>query len=382
MSVYSGAGLAGETLSGTVLNEPIELIDSAQQSIPVEDGVGAEETEHVPLFVAAVKGCDMKCWYCTEHGEGRSLERGRLSDEATMEAIQAGYESGIRSFRFTGGEPTLRPGLGSLMEATQNLGPDVRIAITTNGSDLESLLPTLERLESPSVFLSVDSYDDITDQTAAQNLKIEKWLSPKLRDLIDQMPENVQTRINYVLTATNRDQLPKLIDFAVEKGIDLKIFELLLRDYFYAQGQTMHEAFADQYVSVREMLPEMAAKYGVTSSYAGTGGKGIPMSSFTIGESKIVFFDSAGGSHYGDACNDCVFFPCQEGFYAMTLDANGVVHPSGCSNIGTYVNIAQASQAERVDVFSRMGEMIGAATMRTDIPNILASLTKGLPKPD
>jgi MoaA/NifB/PqqE/SkfB family radical SAM enzyme len=333
------------------------------------------ELPPLPLFVAVNRGCDMQCWYCTEHGENRSVERGRLLGQELDDTLAAAYDSGVRTFRFTGGEPTLLGPLGDIMLNTQALGEDVRVALTTNGSGLERLLPTLEKLQNPSVFISVDTYDDRRDDTQGEGKKLDKWLSPKIREIIDKMPENVQTRMNFVLTAANKEELPKLIDYAVEHKIDVKIFELLLRDYYYVSGNTTQQAFMKEYRSVRTLLPEFTAKYGAPIPYPGTGGRGMPMFSFQAGESKIVCFDSNAGSHYGDVCDTCPLFPCQEGLYALTLDSNGVLHPSGCPNEETYVNIAASSAEERKEAFKHIANMVGQATLRPDVPNILTLLS-------
>lgn len=334
-----------------------------------------DEYNSLPLFVAVNRGCNMQCWYCTEHGENRSIERGRLQGKELMNAISAAYEAGIRTFRFTGGEPTLLPALGEMMRATQSLGDGVRVALTTNGTALAKLAPTLEQLRAPSVFISIDSYDDMREETGQYGIKLDKWLSPELRFVIEHIPDNVQLRINCVLTAANKDQLPKLIDYAIERQIDIKIFELLLRDYFYAAGQTSREAFTNQYVSIQELLPWLREEYGEPSVYAGTGGRGMPMFAFKAGNSQIVCFDSIVGSHYGVVCNSCPAYPCQEGLYGLTLDSNGVLHPSGCTNRRTYINITRSNRAERVKAYKRIVSMISGATFRQDVPEILTSIT-------
>jgi len=341
------------------------------ESAPI---IETEELGKLPLFVAVNRGCDMQCWYCTEHGENRSVERGRILGDELDQTIAAAYESGVRTFRFTGGEPTLLNSLGEIMRTTQDLGEDVRIALTTNGTGLEKVLPTLAQLKNPSVFLSVDSYDDLRDSTAGAGRKLDKWLSPHIRDLVEKTPENVDLRFNVVLTSANQEQLPRIIDFAVEHGIDVKIFELLLRDYHYVSGRTTQEAFMSQYVSVRSLLTGFQEKYGEPIPYPGTGGRGMPMYAFQAGESQIVFFDSNAGSHYGEVCDTCPLFPCQEGLYAMTLDSNGVLHPSGCPNPETYINISTLPYEERPAAFTSLTNMVLGATMRPDIPDIFRQL--------
>jgi len=269
------------------------------------------ELIQLPLFVAVDRGCDMACWYCTEYGENRSGDGARLTDKQLNAVISDAYDAGVRTFRFTGGEPTLRNSLGDIMLRTQSLGEDVQLAMTTNGSKLGALIPSLEQLDAPSVFLSVDSFDDITEETAAHGNKIEKWLSPDVQALVDIMPENVRLRLNYVLTTANMDQLQPLIDYAVQKGIDIKVFELLLRDYFYVEGQTTPDAFLSQYQSVRGLLPVLENAYGAPVDFAGTGGKGIPMQAFQAGKNpRVVTLDSSSSSVYGEVSYSCSHFPC------------------------------------------------------------------------
>lgn len=101
----------------------------------------------------------------------------------------------------------------------------------------------------------------------------------------------------------------------------------------------------------------------------------MPMFSFQAGDSKIVCFDSNAGSHYGEVCDSCPIYPCQEGLYAMTLDSNGVLHPSGCTNRNTYINIARTTREKRVGAYQKIGVMINSATLRPDVPEILTALT-------
>lgn len=328
----------------------------------------------LPLFVAVDRGCNMACWYCTEYGENRSGEGRQLNDDVLVDTLVSAYKAGIRTFRFTGGEPTLRRSLGEIMLATQELGSDVNLAMTTNGARLERTMPYLASLTRPSVFISVDSYDDITENTESEGNRVEKWLSPKLRSLLEEMPDNVQLRLNYVLTAANEDQLPKLIDYCVERGLDLKIFELLLRDYFYIEGTSSPEAFKDQYRSVRSLIPEFESRFGHPDDFAGTGGKGIPMKAFKAGDnSRVICFDSNSGSHYGYVCDNCSHFPCQEGLYALTLAYDGTLHPSGCLNESIYIDLASLPKEEQIAEFRRMASIVMDATFRPIVPDILST---------
>ncbi|HEX5609805.1 MAG TPA: radical SAM protein [Solirubrobacterales bacterium] len=316
------------------------------------------------------RGCNLRCWYCTENGENRFPDGGRLSAARLLQILGAAYESGVRCFRFTGGEPTHRRSLPGILRATQALGDDVRVAITTNGARLEELLPTLADLREPMVFLSVDGIDP-TVAPGDSEFQIEKWLTPRLVDLIDALPESTGVRLNYVLTASSVAQLDPLLEYSADRGIDLKVFELLLRDFYYAGDRPRLEVFREQYIPVRGLLPGLRRRFGRPRPFGGTGGNGIPMWAFDTGNSRIVYFDSAEGSHYGAICRDCPLFPCQEGLYALVLDANGVLHPAGCTNKRLRSHLGIADQRNLLASFRRLQAAIAASTLQRVVPDFV-----------
>jgi molybdenum cofactor biosynthesis enzyme MoaA len=343
------------------------------QSTSSKSGQAASRAHPAPpLFVAVHSVCNLTCWYCTEHGENRTVD-GRLASAGLIEILSAAYATGVRTFRLTGGEPTLRHDVGVLLDAIQALGDDVRIAITTNGVRLKRLMPVLRTLHEPRIFLSVDGFS--TDAPCPQgSLHIEKWLTPELRRTVDELAGFARVRFNFVLTRSSAGHLPPLIDYATDRGVDLKIFELLLRDFYYAGGRPPDEVFREQYVSVRTILPELRERFGQARPFGGTGGRGIPMYAFRHGRSRIIYFDSHDGSHYGDTCDRCPYYPCQEGLYALLLDVNGMLHPAGCENRELYIPLANASPADALAAFDRLQSVLEEASLRPVLPSVLACM--------
>lgn len=333
---------------------------------------GNKQVHHgpLPLFVAVNAGCNLKCWYCTESGENRFKGGGRLSAARLAQVLEAAYASGVRTFRFTGGEPTQRRNLSEIMTATQKLGDDVRIALTTNGIHLDRLVESLADLRDPQVFLSVDGLGQ--GEQGKQEFQIEKWLTSRLMRLIGELQPSTSLRLNFVLTSASAPQLAPLIDYSIKSRVDIKIFELLYRDFYYAGHRPRLEVFREQYVPVRSLLPGLRERYGDARPFAGTGGRGIPMRAFYTGSNRIVYFDSLGGSHYGGTCSSCPLFPCQEGLYAMVLDANGVLHPAGCENRRLRSALAIADRKRLITAFGRLQSAIWSATLKPVVPEFLS----------
>lgn len=318
-----------------------------------------------PLFVAVHAVCDKTCWYCTEHGENRTIE-GRLSSARLLEILAVAYAQGIRTFRLTGGEPTLRTDLDELLSGIQALGDDVRIAMTTNGARLARVMDVIRDLREPRIFLSIDGL--------RRDRYVQKWLTSDLQGIIDELTTFARTRFNFVLTRANRNQLPELIDYAVSRGIDLKIFELLLRDYFYAGQRPPEDVFSERYISIRELLPELRSRFGEATPFAGTGGRGIPMYAFRAERSRIIYFDSLQGSHYGDTCDACTHYPCQEGLYALLLDVNGTLHPAGCENRSLYFPLGTRGVREVARDIQRLLAVIEESSLRAVFPEALVEM--------
>lgn len=337
-----------------------------------------DPTSHLlppPLFVAVDTGCNLRCWYCTEFGENRAADPALGTDDLLALLAQA-YVLGVRTFRFTGGEPTLRSDLGDLLLGAQALGDDVRVAITTNGARLEPLGGILAELIRPRVFLSVDGIDRALEraQRRSGKFRIHKWLTPRLQRMVRTLRGHAHVRLNYVLTQDSAPQLEPLLAWAASEGVDVKIFELLLRDFFYSGHRPRLAVFREQYVAVGEVLPTLRRRYGDPRPFAGTGGRGIPMRAFDTGASRIVYFDSSEGSHYGAACTACAAFPCQEGLYALVLDAGGVLHPAGCENAALREPLAGRAPADVRAGMTRIQAVIDDAELLAVVPQYLRSV--------
>lgn len=328
-----------------------------------------------PLFVAINAGCNLTCWYCTEHGENRSFG-GRLPFAKLMQILERAYVRGVRTFRITGGEPTARRDVGTILLAIQELGDDVRIALTTNGARLEGLVEVFRQLREPRLFVSVDGVDPELPREGEPpgSFRIEKWLTPSLAEVIDSLIPFSHVRLNYVLTRSSQPQLPTLIDYAVDREIDVKIFELLLRDFFYTGHRPPLEVFREQYLSVAGVIPMLHERYGEPRPFAGTGGRGIPMRAFDTGSSRVIYFDSAEGSHYGETCLTCAHYPCQEGLYALVLDTNGTLHPAGCVNPLLHARLVDADVSTVDEAFGRLQAAIDTSTLQPVVPGILLSM--------
>src|SRR5213080_2022294 len=100
------------------------------------DAFGREVTD---IRVSVTKRCNFGCIYCHDEGLGPILKpRMPHEDEMSVAEIErllrVAREFGIRSVKFTGGEPLIRLDMEQIIDRSVRQLPDV--SMTTNGSIL------------------------------------------------------------------------------------------------------------------------------------------------------------------------------------------------------------------------------------------------------
>ena len=116
------------------------------------------------LRVSVTDRCNFRCPYCMPReifGPGYEfLPRADiLSFEEIVRLAGVFRQLGLRKLRLTGGEPTVRAELPSLVAMLREAVPEADIALTTNGSRLASLARPLAEAGLDRITVSLDSID-------------------------------------------------------------------------------------------------------------------------------------------------------------------------------------------------------------------------------
>jgi len=148
------------------------------------------------LRVSLTPKCNLSCIYC--HREGENLPGGPLSGAEIAEVLRVAARFGIRSVKFTGGEPLLRP---DLIEIIKSVPDGMESSITTNGTLLAGLAADLKRAGLRRVNVSIDSLNPATYKKIAG--------TDRLADVL----EGIDTAIATGLT-------PVKLNMVVLKGIN------------------------------------------------------------------------------------------------------------------------------------------------------------------
>ena len=146
------------------MSDPTEPRASADDAAPghVLDVFGRPLRD---LRISVTDRCNFRCRYCMPRDvfgpDFAFLPREEiLTFEEIARLARLFAALGIRKLRLTGGEPTIRADLPTLVAQLKAAAPDVELALTTNGSLLERLAQPLADAGLDRVTVSLDTLDD------------------------------------------------------------------------------------------------------------------------------------------------------------------------------------------------------------------------------
>ncbi|MDD1716570.1 MAG: GTP 3',8-cyclase MoaA [Methanolinea sp.] len=124
------------------------------------------------LRISLTPACNLRCIYC--HAEGENSRSTTLSPAELAEIMQVASGFGIRSVKFTGGEPTLRSDLPEILE---EVPPGMECSMTTNGTLLADLASDLKAAGLSRVNVSLDSLNHETYKKITGSDRLDDVLS-------------------------------------------------------------------------------------------------------------------------------------------------------------------------------------------------------------
>ena len=201
----------------------------AAPSTPLVDGFGRV---HRDLRISVTDRCNFRCTYCMppEGLDWMSREDLLTYEELTRVARICVERFGFDGIRLTGGEPTVRANLPVLIEQLSQLGVD--LALTTNGTTLTSLAPSLVSAGLKRINISLDS------------LRRDRFEQITRRDELDRVIEGIDAAVRsglspvkvncVVMRGVNDDEIVDFVRFGRERGVTVRFIEFMPLD---AQGE-------------------------------------------------------------------------------------------------------------------------------------------------
>ena len=205
------------------------------------------------LRVSLTAACNYACTYCVPNGRKLMAARDELGVDELRRATQLLIEvAGIDKLRITGGEPLIASSFDGFARALQDM-PLEDVAVTTNGQFLIDKLPLL--LDSPinRINLSLDTLNPLAFRRLARGGDLYRVLE----GLEEALRLGFRVKVNMVpVRSANLDQVLPLLDYCLERDIELRMIELM------NMGHLKHSSeFHKEFVGMDELLEIISERH-------------------------------------------------------------------------------------------------------------------------
>jgi cyclic pyranopterin phosphate synthase len=185
------------------------------------------------LRISVTDRCNFRCTYCMPAEGVAWLPKSELlTFEELTRLLALLVRLGVRSLKVTGGEPTVRADLPSLIRMFREAGPDLDISITTNGM-------LLDRLAGPLAEAGVDRAT-----VSCDSLLRHRFAEMTRRDALERVLAGLRAaeeaglkpiKINTVVIAgTNDDEVVEFAGWARGTGYEVRFIEYMPLDADHA----------------------------------------------------------------------------------------------------------------------------------------------------
>jgi len=257
---------------------------------PLTDRLGRT---HTYLRISVTDRCNYRCVYCMPP-EGLSWRprADLLTFEEIARLVGVFAQMGVRKVRLTGGEPTVRADIKSLIAGIARCEGIVDVAMTTNGHTLAKLAPALAEAGLRRINVSVDT------------LKADRFKSLTRGGDLDRVLAGIEAaraagigpvKINAVLLRDeNEDELFDLVDYFARWPHDT---ELRFIEYM-PFGSRWHKS-----IPSAELRKRLATRFTITRAGGATTSDG-PAQRWKLAENGLgVGFISPLTEHFCATCN-------------------------------------------------------------------------------
>lgn len=174
--------------------------------------------------------CDLSCKYCFHEGLNRT-KNSRISLSMATAIAKCLINLGLRKIRVTGGEPLLWEDLLQFFINVVELNPGLKTAITTNGTNIDSMASSLYKVGLSDISVSIPTID-----REQYKLLTGHDLLPKVLHglkIISQFPFKRKV-INFVYT--NRCTLSDfndILSLSIKYNMTLRVIDVVFFKEYY-----------------------------------------------------------------------------------------------------------------------------------------------------
>ena len=216
------------------------------------------------LRISVTDRCDFRCVYCMAE-DMQFLPRARILTLEEIETLAAQFVAlGTRKIRLTGGEPLVRSGIVGLCQRLAALPGLQELCMTSNGSQLTKLAQPLFDAGLDRLNISLDSLDAGRFRELTRTGDLQQVIAG-----IDaaRAAGFVRTKLNcVVLKGRNDDEINDLVQFAIERDLDLTFIEEM------PLGTISEHSRAESFFSSEQVRERIAERFTLISSTESTQG--------------------------------------------------------------------------------------------------------------
>jgi GTP 3',8-cyclase len=204
----------------------LPVLEPASRPAGFDSGPRSIEAVRV-LRISVTDRCNFRCVYCMpEEGVAWLPKSDILTYEEIEQVVRAAIDiHGIRRFKLTGGEPTVRHGLIDLVRRLRSIDGIEDLSLTTNGMLLEQLAQPLREAGLDRITISLDTLrpDRFRQITRTGDL------ATVLRGLdAVERAGFASTKINFVvMRGTNEDEVAEVARLTIHRPITVRFIEYM-----------------------------------------------------------------------------------------------------------------------------------------------------------
>ncbi len=176
------------------------------------------------LRVSLTAACNYACTYCVPNGKRLQAAVAELDPDELLRAVRLLVETaGIDKLRITGGEPLLSPKFDTFLPEVMQL-PLKDVSVTTNGQLLPRKADAIAGAGLKRINVSLDTLDPLRFRAIARSGD----LATVLQGIELMLEAGLRVKVNMVpLKSANVDQILPMLDYCLERGIELRFIELM-----------------------------------------------------------------------------------------------------------------------------------------------------------
>lgn len=262
----------------------------AQSESQLVDQFGRQITY---LRMSVTDRCDLRCVYCMSENMTFLPRNQVLTLEELSRIGHAFADLGVSKIRLTGGEPLTRK---NILELFNQLGSHRTVndlTFTTNGTQLAKYAKQLKQAGVTRINISLDTLDPLRFKKLTRLGILSKTIEG-----IDAAIKEGFKRIKLnavILKNRNHDECQKLVQFAIDRGIDISFIEEM------PLGVIEDHDRAEVFYSSDDILNDLQQKFSLSAVSAKTGG---PSKYYAVkGTQSYVGFISPHSHNFCEQCN-------------------------------------------------------------------------------